>query len=207
MEAIEIYCEIRKRRIKVGRLTKDVDSYLFEYADKWLKFESAFDIGPDLPMSRKKYKFNSLPESFASRIPPRSSANYARYCAERGISTDERNEMVLLATIAHKGPSSFVFEKSFELQDSDLTRDRLTLLKNQFPIRTIATLFNISTGSLQKILAGEMRGPSFQLIELCLIEKSAFYFKLDRAYELSDEIRLELKIWAKNIFCTGDLIR
>lgn len=74
-------------------------------------------------------------------------------------------------------------------------------------MRTIATLFNISIGSLQKILAEKMGGPSFQLIELCLIEKSTYYFKLDRAHELSDETRLELKDWAENIICTVDLIR
>lgn len=197
MKVIDVYCELRTRKVRVGRLIQDDQGYEFQYADSWLDFDGAFDIGPDIPLSRKKYRSTSLPDSFLSRIPPRNSANYARYCEDRGISANERSEMVLLSTIGHKGPSSFVFEKSFELQDRIVTRERLQSMRGKFSLRTIAIFFNISMGSLQKILAGKIAGPSFQIIEICLLEIGAFNFRLKRAHELSDETRLELKKWAK----------
>jgi HipA-like protein len=197
MKAIDVYCELRTRRMKVGQLIRDDEGYSYQYSENWLNFEGSFDLGPDLPLSNKVFRSKKLPESFASRIPSRDSANYARYCEERGISVEERDEMVLLKTIGHKGPSSFVFEENFEIEDMKIVTNRLDSMKENFSLRTLKILFNISMGSLQKILAKEYGGPSFQLIEVCLIEKSAFDFKLSRAHELGDETRLQLRQWAE----------
>lgn len=197
MNSLEVYCELRSTRVNVGRLARTKNGYDFTYSISWLEFAGSFEIGPDLPLSRATLNFKKIPQSFASRIPPRTSSNYVRYCEERGISPNENNDFVLLTTIGHKGPSSFVFEEDFASTDREITRIRLSSLRENFSVRAIATLFNISKGSLQKILDDQISGPSFQLIEICLIERPSFQHKLRRAHGLSDETRSNMKKWGE----------
>jgi HipA-like protein len=155
IEAIQVFLEKRKARWLVGILAsgKDGKGFVFEYTDQYLYSKSSIPVGPDIPLTRKKYKSENLFKSFNDRIPSSKNPSYAEYCKVAGISPDENNQIVLLATIGRRGPSSFVFEPIYkEAETADLVTFRRNL---HLTVREFATVFDFSTATLNKIKKGQ----------------------------------------------------
>lgn len=195
---IDVYSESGKRRIYVGRLFRVKSGFEFQYSPEWLENEKTFQLGEDMPLGSEILKFTRFPKSLSDRIPPRSSTNYNRYCEESGISTSENDEMILLGTIGHKGPSSFVFELSDELDRNKVVLEKLQSFRPQFALRDLASLFGVSHASIQRVLRGDTSGAVYSLIEITLLHKQAFLFAVNNAKALTDEMRNDLLIWSTN---------
>lgn len=154
--AVQVFLEKRKTRVSVGKLTRKKKdgkiSYHFEYDFSYLTNKSAIPMGPELPLIKEFYDSSVLFPSFQDRIPSKENPAYVDYCRAMGISVEEKNPIVLLCTIGHRGPSSFVFEplfkESFTSEDLKNYREELGLT-----IREFAGLFNISPGHLQRVEA------------------------------------------------------
>jgi len=199
MNIIRVFSETKRKRRFVGELLRTKQGFEFVYSDEWLNYDKAFDLGPDIPLSGKTYRFSNLPDSFKTRIPPKSSENYKRYCEERGISSQETDVMILLGTIAHKGPSSFVFELSDELEKNQIVKDRIHSLLKVVSLRDLATLFQIPVSSMSRFIHNDISKASslYKLIEICLLSPEAFLIKISQAQALVDPVRSELKKWVR----------
>ena len=123
--AIDIYAEFGKSRIYVGRLDKTGGKFQFSYDRKYLKSKKKLSLGPEFPLTKRQFFSDSLFNSFKDRIPSKENQAYTEYCDKFGISSDENNELILLATIGSRGPSSFVFEPVFF---SEFTSDRKSVV-------------------------------------------------------------------------------
>lgn len=156
--AVLVYLERRKRRKFVGKLTYDEKNkiFIFLYDEKYLA-SKLIPLGPELPLRRKPFVSEKLFESFVDRIPSKENPSYIEYCQMFKIDPEERNPMVLLTTIARRGPSSFIFEpqviKTFNAADLILFRKELHLTTKEFAIG-----FSISEKTLIAIEKGQRKG-------------------------------------------------
>ena len=147
---LEVYLEKRASRVKVGSLRKEANSFVFEYDKKYIYLSNAIPIGPDIPLTKRIHKTKKLFPSFVDRIPSQQNPAYVEYCKKFNISENEKNEIILLATIGHKGPSSFVFELLNEREYSNF--DYMNFRKElQLSLRDFSALFQISLSTLQKL--------------------------------------------------------
>ena len=121
---------------------------------------------------------------------------YNTYCEWRGISPDEKDPIVLLPTIAHKGPSSFIFAP---VTQPPFTKDDLFNFRKELKlsIREFADLFDFSPATIQKIEKGKMSGKDslkrielyFKFSETALMEVNRSGFKInDRSREYVESI-------------------
>lgn len=123
-----VYLEHKTRRQYVGVLKKIGDIFQFEYDLKYLRGRAIIPLGPEMPLTRRVFQSNTLFIPFADRIPSRENPAYPEYCQETGISVNETRPFVLLTTIAHRGPSSFIFEPFFK-KDEFKAEDLLSFEK------------------------------------------------------------------------------
>lgn len=139
VRAIYIYLELRSSRMLVGKLERMNGLYVFSYEEKYLNYKNAIPLGPEFPLTRKCFESERIFPSLWDRIPSKDNPAYAGYCKLFGIDPTESNVIILLATIASKGPSSFVFvptwEDSFSGQDLKAFRLRLGLTTRAFSLR------------------------------------------------------------------------
>ena len=137
IKAILVYLELKTTRELVGKLEYKNKKYCFSYDKRYLEFKKALPIGPELPLTKLYFESEELFPSFVDRIPSKHNPAYTDYCAEFSIDVDEENQLILLATIGRKGPSSFIFEpkyNSFNANDLKSFRQELGFKKkNQFP--------------------------------------------------------------------------
>ena len=152
IKAINVYLERRKTRQYVGQLTKQKNKlFVFEYDKDYRHSNYPIDLGPDLPVTKKKHTASTLFPSFEDRIPSRRNPAYPEYCKSVGITPSEKDPLVLLSTIGKRGPSSFIFTPVFENQKfsgKDLKKFRKNL---KLSIRDFARLFDISSASVYRI--------------------------------------------------------
>ncbi|MEZ4750346.1 MAG: HipA N-terminal domain-containing protein [Bdellovibrionota bacterium] len=115
---LEVYTEATKKKTFVGELWHDEakKAFKFKYDTKYFRSKGAVPLGPDLKLSKKIHTSSRLFDTFADRIPSKTNPAYADYCKAQGISPKESNPIILLTTIGRKGPSTFVFEPTFEDQ-------------------------------------------------------------------------------------------
>ena len=178
--AIDIYAEFGKSRIYVGRLDKTGGKFQFSYDRKYLKSKKKLSLGPEFPLTKRQFFSDSLFNSFKDRIPSKENQAYTEYCDKFGISSDENNELILLATIGSRGPSSFVFEPVFfsEFTSDDLIKFRKKL---KLSTRDFATLFDLSSATLNKIENGKMSGRDIlKRIEIYALFKEVALFEIER---------------------------
>jgi HipA-like protein len=178
--AIDVYAEFGKSRILVGRLNKIKDKFQFTYDRKYLKSEKKLSLGPEFPMTKIRFFSDSLFNSFKDRIPSKENPAYSEYCEKFGVSSDENNELILLATIGSRGPSSFVFEPVF---DSEFTAVDLAAFRKKLKlsIRDFAILFDFSYATLNKIENGKMSGRDIlKRIEIYALFKETAFFEIER---------------------------
>lgn len=172
---LEIYLETQKRRIYVGKLHYDKTHahYVFEYDVHYLRSNAALAVGPELPATRLKFvsEKNELFPTFQDRIPDKRNAAYPEYCSAYGISVNERNPIILLGTIGHRGPSSFIYAAVYLPQEDvveNLKAFRNTLSLSQWDI---AMLFDLPVLTIQRIEAKKSKDKnSLKLIDLYLSE-------------------------------------
>ena len=110
LSGILVYLENENSRDRVGLLTRSADQFCFEYAPEYLNKTNIISLGPEMPLRKEKYLSKILFVPFADRIPPKHNPAYPKYCESVKISVDEKDVFVLLSTLGHRGPSSFVFE-------------------------------------------------------------------------------------------------
>ncbi len=159
--AVQVFLEKRRTRVFVGKLTRKKKdgkiNYHFEYDPSYLTNKAAIPVGPELSLIKEFYDSSVLFPSFQDRIPSKENPAYVDYCITMGISVEEKDPIVLLCTIGHRGPSSFIFEplfkENFTTEDLKNYRKELGLT-----IREFAGLFNISPGHLQRVEAKMFSG-------------------------------------------------
>ena len=150
-KAIDVYLEKQKTKQYVGRLQQEKRKFVFQYDEAYLHKNNPISLGPDLPLSKKKYTALKLFPSFADRIPSKQNPAYEEYCYSVGIKPSETNLLVLLATLGKKGPSSFtcvpvIEEKTFSSEQLKQFRKDLKL-----SIREFAGLFDVSAATIYRI--------------------------------------------------------
>lgn len=193
ISTINVYSETNDRRRDVGVLTRDGRGFEFRYQETWLEYKGAIEIGPDLKLSPRVYKSPILFESFAARIPSRSSANYARYCKERNIDVNESDILKLLGTIGHKGASSLVFEIANSPDRVERIAFILERLIERFSLRLVSSSLNLAHSSLQNFRARHAPDSLvFNYIEASFQSHEAFAYRLSLNQKLSDKSKLEL---------------
>ncbi len=154
---LKIFHESRKRRILVGELiyNKNNDRYELIYDKNYAYSKNAIPISPDLDLFKLRHhsEKGKLFPSFIDRIPDKSNPAYNDYCEAQGISTTEKNPIILLGSIGRRGPSSFVFEHVYysKFDSSDIINLRKQL---QITQHDLAKALDISQTTLQRIEAG-----------------------------------------------------
>jgi DNA-binding XRE family transcriptional regulator len=155
---INIFHELTKRRIYVGYLIYDEkkDVYQLHYDKHYANSKNAIPIGPELDLFQLVHtsKKGQLFSVFLDRIPERSNPAYEDYCRSQNIDIHESNPIVLLGSIGSRGPSSFVFEKTYKagISINEIIKLRQAL---QITQHDLAEAFGISKVTLQKIESGE----------------------------------------------------
>jgi DNA-binding XRE family transcriptional regulator len=154
---LRIFHESRKRRVFVGELIyhKEKDQYELVYDKNYVCSKNAIPISPDLNLFKLHHQSEKgkLFPAFTDRIPDKSNPAYSDYCKGAGISSDEKNPIILLGTIGKRGPSSFIFEPVY---DDQFDSTDITALRKQLEItqHDLALALNISKTTLQRIEAG-----------------------------------------------------
>lgn len=178
--AIDIYAEFGKSRMYVGRLDKNGGKFQFLYDRKYLKSKKKLSLGPEFPLTKRQFFSDLLFNSFKDRIPSKENQAYTEYCGKFGISSDENNELILLATIGSRGPSSFVFEPVF---DSEFTAADLVAFRKKLELSTrdFAILFDVAYSTLNKIENGKMSGRDIlKRIEIYALFKEVALFEIEK---------------------------
>lgn len=154
---IQIFHELKKRRVYVGELIYDKkrDVYELRYDQNYVNSKNAISIGPELDLFKIVHvsKQGQLFPMFLDRIPDKTNPAYNDYCNSQGISPDEKNPIILLGSIGARGPSSFVFERVYETDFSaaDIIKIREELQITQYDL---AIAFGVKNVTLQRIESG-----------------------------------------------------
>ena len=137
--SVLVYLERRKSRKFVGELTYNFrkQMYIFVYDKAYLR-ANLIPLGPEMPLSLKKFFSSALFEPFVDRLPSRENPAYPEYCAAENIEVTEQDPFVLLTTIGKRGPSSFIFERkkqdSLGAKELKAFRQELGLTTREFAI-------------------------------------------------------------------------
>jgi len=141
----------------VGKLDIKDEGFYFEYDNDYLHSRKAIPLGPEMPLTRRIYRSKQLFRPFADRIPSRENPAYFEYCQQVGISKDESNPLILLSTIASRGPSSFLFRPIYHegFTGTDLKRFRNDL---RLSVREFAMCFDFSPPGITRVETGKTDG-------------------------------------------------
>jgi len=148
----------RKESIQaVGELTMREGEFCFEYDKDYLNSSKTISLGPEMPLTRRIYRSKQLFRPFADRIPSRENPAFPEYCRSVGISIDENDPLILLSTIASRGPSSFLFKpiycEGFTGSDLKCFRNNLGL-----SVREFAVCFDFSQPGITRVETGKTDG-------------------------------------------------
>jgi HipA-like protein len=157
IEGVQIILEKAASNQLVGALTSRKHGFHFEYDKEYLHSLKAIPLGPEMPLTRRIYQSEQLFRPFADRIPSRENPAYPEYCKSEGISLDEDNPLILLTTIATRGPSSFLFKPIYQesFTGSDLKRFRKHL---GLSVREFAACFDFSHPGITRVETGKTGG-------------------------------------------------
>lgn len=163
---INVFLERRSTRIHVGKLERKENKYTFTYSEKYLNYKKAIPLGHELPLTKQYFENKELFPFFFDRIPASENPAYPEYCKQFDISPEEKNSIILLATIGRKGPSWFVFEPvwgdTFSSKDLKAFRCELGLSTRDF-----ALCFGISQATIVRIENNKASGAEvFKLLDI-----------------------------------------
>ncbi|OPX32418.1 MAG: hypothetical protein B1H09_00445 [Gemmatimonadaceae bacterium 4484_173] len=162
VEALAVFAEGKRTRKLAGILRRvmnqsGVEGFQFTYEDDFLEWSKAVAVGPEMPLTERSFFSPLLFPSFRDRIPSKENPAYSEYCAATGIEVEEKDPLVLLATIGKRGPSCFVFEPL--IQDSFKAGDAIAFRKSlELSLREFGRLFDFAPYTIQKIEAGKASG-------------------------------------------------
>jgi HipA-like protein len=147
---VEVFLEGKRRRRFVGTLTRKNDLFHFEYNMRYLRTKNVISLGPEMPLTRKTFESKTLFIPFSDRIPSRENPAYEEYCQATGISPNETDPFVLLITIAHRGPSSFIF---CPLYENTFSAEQLLAFRQSlgFSVKEFAAAFDFSPAAITRI--------------------------------------------------------
>ncbi len=150
IKAVDVYFEKRKTREYVGQLSRENSVFIFTYTDLYLYKSKSIPLGPDLPLTKKKFVSDTLFPTFEDRIPSNKNPAYPEYCEMVGIDPSEQDPLTLVATLGQKGPSSFIFTPApgIMITSDDIVHFRKSL---QLTVREFAELFDFSPATISKI--------------------------------------------------------
>ena len=154
---VMVFLEKRTTRLYVGLLTKKGNMFHFEYDKKYLQKRGIIPLGPEMPFTKKSFESESLFIPFSDRIPSRENPAYPDYCKATGISTEEKDPLILLSSIAHRGPSSFIFEP---LYADDFTSKDLLEFRNWLglSVKEFAACFEFSPAAITRAELNQTTG-------------------------------------------------
>lgn len=157
LKGIKVFLERKTRRQYVGLLTKQNTNFVFEYDPAYLKARDIISLGPEMPLTRRTYNSTTLFVPFLDRIPSRENPAYGEYWRSTGISPEETDPLILLSTIAHRGPSSFIFEP---LDDEKFSAEELLAFRKhlKLTVRDFASCFDFSPSAINRIERGQAAG-------------------------------------------------
>ena len=157
IRGINVMLEQKASNQMVGVLTASANGFHFEYDKNYLRSAKAIPLGPEMPLTRRVYESRQLFRPFAERIPSRENPAFPEYCQSAGISEDEDDPLLLLSTIAARGPSSFLFKPIYNesFTASDLKRFRMNL---GLSAREFAACFNFSQPGISRAETGASDG-------------------------------------------------
>lgn len=157
IEGVQVVLEMSNSNQSVGKLTKNEQGFHFEYDKEYLCFQKAIPLGPEMPLTRRVYQSEQLFRPFTERIPSRENPAFPDYCKSAGISVGESNPLILLSTIASRGPSSFLFKPIYSdsFTSSDLKRFRQNL---GLSVRDFAMCFDFSAPGITRVETGKTGG-------------------------------------------------
>lgn len=186
IEAVDVYLEKRKTREYVGRLSREETCFVFIYDDTYLYKHRSIPVGPDLPLTQKKFISESLFPSFEDRIPSNKNPAYQEYCNMVGIDFNEKDPLILVATLGQKGPSSFIFSPA--ITTSITNEDIIDFRKNlNLSVREFSDIFDFSPTTInrieKKITSGKDALKRFEIYfyfpEVALYEVNKNRFKIN----------------------------
>lgn len=150
IKAVDVYLQKRKTREYVGRLARENGRFIFTYEDAYLYRDRSISLGPDLPLTQKKFISETLFPSFEDRIPSAKNPAYPEYCEMVGISPTEKDPLTLVATLGQKGPSSFIFcpAPTITITHEEVKHFRKDL---QLTVREFSELFDFSPATINRI--------------------------------------------------------
>ncbi len=154
---VQVFLEGKTNRQFVGILKKIKDTFSFDYDEKYLMAKEVIPLGPEMPLTKRSFHSKTLFVPFADRIPSRQNPAYEDYCRATGISLEEIDPIILLTTIAHKGPSSFIFEPLFEdhLKSEEFREFRKML---GLTVKEFSACFEFSPAAITRIELGQSSG-------------------------------------------------
>lgn len=155
--AVDVYFEKIKSREYVGQLTRQDSKYIFTYADAYLAKDRSIPLGPDLPLTAKSFTAATLFPSFEDRIPSKKNPAYPEYCKIVGIDPKETDELVLVATLGQKGPSSFIFAPSTAL---NITINDIIAFRQQLDltVREFSDIFDFGSATIHRLEKNKTSG-------------------------------------------------
>ncbi|MFN4174265.1 MAG: HipA N-terminal domain-containing protein [Parachlamydiaceae bacterium] len=157
LDGIQVMLEKNTGNQAVGILTRNERGFHFEYDKEYLHAPKAISLGPEMPLTRRSYEAKHLFRPFAERIPSRENPAYSEYCLSAGISANEQDPLILLSTIAARGPSSFLFKPIYKsvFTGSDLKKYRNFL---GLSTREFALAFDFSQPGITRAETGTTDG-------------------------------------------------
>ena len=157
IEGVQIVLEKSRSVQLVGELSISEGDFYFEYDEDYLRLPKAIPLGPEMPLTRRIYQSKQLFRPFADRIPSRENPAYSEYCKSVGISVDESNPLILLSSIASRGPSSFLFKPIY---CENFTRADLKSFRNNLglSIREFTACFDFSHAGVVRVETGKSDG-------------------------------------------------
>ena len=196
IKAVEVYLEKKKTREYVGRITYDGSNFIFMYDKRYIYSSRPISLGPDLPLSPKKFVSKAIFPSFLDRIPSQENPAYKEYCKMVGISSAEKNILVLLSTLGKKGPSSFIFTPVFEeeFDKGNILNFRKDL---KLSVREFSAIFDFSPRTINKIEKNTATGKE-------ALKRLEIYYKFPEIalYEIEkngDKINERKKLYAEKV--------
>jgi HipA-like protein len=154
---VAIFLEKRTTRIPVGELRRIHQCLVFTYDELYFKAKHVIALGPEFPLTERRFESKTLFPSFQDRIPSSHNPAYEEYCHSTGIDPKEKDPFVLLSAIGRRGPSSFVFYPIFErpISTEDVIAFRKTL---KLTTREFAYIFEIAHSSFNTLARKKSSG-------------------------------------------------
>ena len=154
---VDIFLEKRKTRLQVGVLKRSNGNLVFTYDEYYFKSKNIIPLGPEFPLTKKEFISESLFPSFDDRIPSLQNPAYPEYCLAMRVDPNERDPIILLATIGRKGPSSFIFYPIFE---RNISADHVINFRKSLGLTTreFSAIFEFSQSALNALERNRILG-------------------------------------------------